>query len=297
MNIRTDHSFWGGDTFKTLQAIADEWNMALMDDNGNLNSKLLDEVLKQYGDLNDGMKDWLTSAKQYSEEYAQAMEQIEDATKDVFDNLASDMTDQFIDNFLAMGNAVDDLSGTFANLGDAILRSFLQSYILDEILGKYEEKAKSALTKYANKEMTPEEYAAWLDGFADTVQEESETLAPAINGMIEAFKDRGLMNIDEDTANSIGSGIKSITEDKANLLASYINAIRADVSYIRMMQEKGWGTIENLGGALPTLQDYLAQIAATNYDTAQATNRILSELQSVIGAPGTSGMVVRVESA
>ena len=297
MNIRTDHSFWGGDTFKTLQAIADEWNMALMDENNNLNSKLLDDVLKQYGDLNDGMKDWLTGAKQYSEEYAQAMEQIEDATKDVFDNLASDMADQFIDNFLAMGNAVDDLSGTFANLGDAILRSFLQSYILDEILGKYEEKAKSALTKYANKEMTPEEYAAWLDGFADTVQEESETLAPAINGMIEAFKDRGLMNIDEDTANSIGSGIKSITEDTANLLASYINAIRADVSYIRMMQEKGWGTIENLGGALPTLQDYLAQIAATNYDTAQATSRILSELQSVIGAPGTSGMVVRVESA
>lgn len=297
MNIRTDHSFWGGDTFKTLQAIADEWNMALTDDNDNLNSKLLDEVLKQYGDLNDGMKDWLTGAKQYSEEYAQAMEQIEDATKDVFDNLASDMADQFIDNFLAMGNAVDDLSGTFANLGDAILRSFLQSYILDEILGKYEEQAKSALTKYANKEMTPEEYAAWLDGFADTVQGESETLAPAINGMIEAFKDRGLMNIDENTANSLGSGIKSITEDTANLLASYINAIRADVSYIRVMQEKGWGTIESLGGALPTLQDYLAQIAATNYDTAQATNRILSELQSVIGAPGTSGMVVRVESA
>lgn len=297
MNIRTDHSFWSGDTFKTLQAIADEWNMALTDDNDNLNSKLIDEVLKQYGDLNDGMKDWLTGAKQYSEEYAQAMEQIEEATKDVFDNLASDMADQFIDNFLAMGNAVDDLSDTFANLGDAILRYFLQSYILDEILGKYEEQARGALKKYSNKEMTPEEYAAWLDGFADTVQEESETLAPAINGMIEAFKDRGLMNIDENTANSLGSGIKSITEDTANLLASYINAIRADVSYIRMMQEKGWGAIENLGGALPTLQDYLAQIAATNYDTAQATNRILSELQSVIGAPGTSGMVVRVESA
>lgn len=297
MNIRTDHSFWSGDTFKTLQAIADEWNMALMDDNGNLNSKLLDEVLKQYGDLNDGMKDWLTGAKQYSEEYAQAMEQIEDATKDVFDTLASDMADQFIDNFLAMGNAVDDLSGTFANLGDAILRSFLQSYILDEILGKYEDQAKNALTKYANKEMTPEEYAAWLDGFADTVQGESETLAPAINGMIEAFKDRGLMNIDEDTANSIGSGIKSITEETAGLLASYINAIRADVSYIRMMQERGWEHINAFGAALPTLNDHIAQIAATNFDIAQSNQSILSELRSVIGPVGTSGMVVRVENA
>lgn len=243
------------------------------------------------------MKDWLTGAKQYSEEYAQAMEQIEEATKDVFDNLASDMADQFIDNFLAMGNAVDDLSGTFANLGDAILRSFLQSYILDEILGKYEEQARGALKKYSNNEMTPEKYAAWLDGFADSVQKESETLAPAINGMIEAFKDRGLMNIDEDTANSLGSGIKSITEDTANLLASYINAIRADVSYIRMMQEKGWGAVESLGGALPTLQDYLAQCAGNTYDLAVSNQAILSELQSVIGAPGTSGMVVRVETA
>lgn len=288
---------WAGGEYKSLEKLAKELDIELFDKNGFLNPVLLDKVINEYGDLNHELTNLFTEAKQQAEEYAQAMKQIDDATTDIFGNLASDMADQFIDNFLAMGNAVDDLSGTFANLGDAILRSFLQSYILDEILGKYEEKAKSALTKYANKEMTPEEYAAWLDGFADTVQEESETLAPAINGMIEAFKDRGLMNIDENTANSLGSGIKSITEDTANLLASYINAIRADVSYIRMMQEKGWGTIENLGGALPTLQDYLAQIAATNYDTAQATNRILSELQSVIGAPGTSGMVVRVESA
>lgn len=288
---------WAGGEYKSLEKLANDLNLELFDNNGFLNPVLLDKVINEYGDLNHELTNLFTEAKQQAEEYAQAMEQIEDATKDIFGNLASDMADQFIDNFLAMGNAVDDLSGTFANLGDAILRSFLQSYVLDEILAKYEADATAALKKYSTGQMTPDEYAAWLNGFAQNVQQEAETLAPAINGMIEAFKDRGLMNIDEDTANSIGSGIKSITEDTANLLASYINAIRADVSYIRMMQEKGWGTIENLGGALPTLQDYIAQIAATNYDTAQATNRILSELQSVIGAPGTSGMVVRVESA
>ena len=143
--------------------------------------------------------------------------------------------------------------------------------------------------------MTPEDYAAWLDGFADNIQKESETLAPAINGMIEAFKDRGLMNIDEDTANSLGSGIKGITEDTANLLASYINAMRADLSSIRMMQESGWQNISSIGSAIPTLNEYMAQVAANTFDSAQNTQRILSELQSVIGAPGTSGMVVRVE--
>ena len=297
MLFRTDHSFWKGDTFKSLSDIAAEFGMELEDVNGNLNPKLLDEVLKLYGDLNEGAKDWLTGAINYSEQYQEALEQIEDATKDIFDGLASDMADKFIDNFLQMGNAVDDLSDTFANLGDAILRSFLQSYILDEILGKYKEMATDALKQYSTGEMTPEDYAAWLDGFAQSVKEESETLAPAINGMIEAFKDRGLMNIDENTANSIGSGIKGITEDTANLLASYINAMRADVSSIRMMQEAGWQNVSSIGASLPTLNDYLAQVAANTFDSAQNTQRILSELQSVIGAPGTSGMVVRVEAS
>lgn len=289
---------WAGGEYKSLEKLANDLNLELFDNNGFLNPVLLDKVINEYGDLNHELSDLFTEAKLQAEEYAQAMKQIEDATKDIFGNLASDMADQFIDNFLAMGNAVDDLSGTFANLGDAILRSFLQSYVLDEILTKYEADATAALKRYSTGQMTPDEYAAWLDGFAQNVQQEAETLAPAINGMIEAFKDRGLMNIDENTANSLGSGIKGITEETANLLASYINAIRADVSYMRVMQEKGWADVAAIAGAVssPTLNDYLAQISATTFDIAQSNQSILSELRSVIGAPGTSGMVVRVEA-
>ena len=297
--IHTKHSRWRAtDEYATIEHLAEQLGYdSVRDKYGNLNPELLEDILELYGDLNEELKDWLVNSAEYSREYAKAMEQIEKATKSVFDNLASDMADKFIDNFLKMGNAVDDLSDTFANLGDAILRSFLQSYILKEILGKYEEMATDALKKYSTGEMTPEDYAAWLDGFAQSVKEESETLAPAINGMIEAFKDRGLMNIDENTANSLGSGIKSITEDTANLLASYINAIRDDVSTIRKIQETGWESIALLGSSVPTLNDYLAQIAATNFDIAQSNQGILSEIQSVIGAPGTSGMVVRVEAS
>lgn len=297
MPFVTSHSWLTGDTTRTLDALAKEFNLELTDKNGFLNPTLLQAIIDKYGELNEGAIDWLTDSIRYAEQYEEAMQQIEDATKDTFSGLASSMADEFIDNFMRMGNAVDDLSDTFANLGDAILRSFLQSYILDEILGKYEEQAKNALTKYSKGEMTPDEYASWLSGFAENVQKDSETLAPAINSMIEAFKDRGLMNIDEDTASSLGSGIKSITEDTANLLASYINAIRADVSYIRGMQEKGWGAITTLGASIPTLNDHIAQIAATNFDIAQTNQSILAELRSVIGPVGTSGMVVRVEYA
>ena len=122
-------------------------------------------------------------------------------------------------------------------------------------------------------------------------------MLPAVNEALQVLEPYRLMSSDGADSNSIGSGIKSITEDTANLLASYINAIRADVSIMRGLQERGWGYIESFGASLPTLNDYIAQIAATNFDIAQSNQSILSEIQSVIGAPGTSGMVVRVEYA
>lgn len=294
--IRTKESFWG-DTWKTLQEIADEFGLEMRDEFNNLNPVLLQKILDTYGQLNDKAKDWLTTAIEYSEQYAEAMKQIEDATKDIFDSVAEDMADTFIENFLRIGNAVDDLSGVFTALGETILKSFLQSYVLDNILTKYEQDAKDALTKYSQKQMTPEEYAAWLSEFAENVKRDSEELAPAINSMIDAFKDRGLLGVDKDTADSLGSGIQSITEDTANLLASYINAMRADLSYMRVLQETGWRDVARIAEMVtsPTLNDYLAQVAANTFDTSQKTQQILNELQSVIGAPGTTGAVVRVE--
>lgn len=295
--IKTKHSFWKGDEFGSIAYIAQQFQMEVFDQYGNLNATLLQKILDTYGDLNEGLKDWLTNAIEYSKEYEEAMKQIEESTRDVFDSLASDMTDTFIDNFLRIGNAVDDLSGVFTALGDTILRSFLQSYILDKILSDYKDKAEKALSSYASGQMSPEEYAAWLSEFADNVKRDSEELAPAINSMIAAFKDRGLLGTDAETADTLGAGIKSITEDTANLLASYINAMRADLSYMRVLQEAGWRNVETIAEHVssPILNDYLAQVAANTFDTAQQTQQILGELQSVIGAPGTTGMVMRVE--
>ena len=129
--------------------------------------------------------------------------------------------------------------------------------------------------------------------------EGAKAMLPAVNAALQAFEPyRNLSAESSDETSSVGSGIKSITEDTANLLASYINTIRDDVSHIRVMQENGWNDVAAIAGAVasPTLNDYMAQIAATNFDIAQSNQSILSELRSVIGAPGTSGMVVRTEA-
>ena len=63
------------------------------------------------------------------------------------------------------------------------------------------------------------------------------------------------------------------------------------------MYERGLEHMNAFGASLPTLNDHIAQIAATNFDIAQSNQSILSELRSVIGPVGTSGMVVRVEAS
>jgi len=236
----------------------------------------------------------------YAEDYRKAIEQMEKVTESLFNNLSSDLTSKFIENFKSMGNAVDDLGETFENLGETILESLLNSYILDNILDKYKKEATNALAQYSSGGMTPEEYAEWLASFTSRVQEDAERNADAINSMIAAFADRGLLGMDSDSsdANSLGNGIKGITEETASLLASYINAIRADVSVMRALQEKGFENIAALAGVItPTLADYVQQIAANTANAAQDTNAILAELRSVIGPAGTTGDVLRVEMA
>lgn len=292
----TPEGDWDGVPIYSLKQIAEKLEMDLYDEFGNLNAEFLRKVMEVLGIENGILKDLAG----YSEDYQKAVEQMKSVTESLFDSLSSDITDKFIENFKSMGNAVDDLGETFENLGETILKSLLNSYILDNILDKYKDEATNALAKYSSGSMTPEAYAEWLAGFTARVQDDANRNADAINSMIAAFADRGLLGMDSDSsdANSLGNGIKGITEETASLLASYLNAIRADVSVMRALQEKGWENIEALAGVLtPSLADYVQQIAANTYNAAQDTNAILTELRSVIGPAGTSGDVVRVEMA
>ena len=164
----------------------------------------------------------------------------------------------------------------------------VQSAILDKVLNP--EEADRVAEMFMNDN---------VDGAMAAIAEDMDKIAamePVFNQIMSSFDPYFNRQDSTSSSGSLGSGIKGITEDTANLLASYINAIRADVSDIRLMQESGWQGVSSIGASLPTLNDYLAQVAANTYDSAQNTQRILSELQSVIGSPGTSGMVVRVET-
>jgi hypothetical protein len=97
--------------------------------------------------------------------------------------------------------------------------------------------------------------------------------------------------MDEEAESNLGNGIKGITEDTANLLASYLNAIRADVSYSKTLWERMDARTQQIatmlaGFSAPTLMDYQKRIEANTADIAFNTQRILSELQSVMTSEG-----------
>lgn len=234
------------------------------------------------GEIDGELAKDLTAAM---ESYKNALEEIDSITESLFGDLAASAADKMVDQWWEAGRAALD----YADILEDVAKSYAKLVVKDVLLGSVFDDQQEGL-KDAFKSGDAEKAMAIVSQAMQSAQE----MLPVVESALSAFEPYRSMSGDE--SGSVGSGIKSITEETANLLASYINAIRADVSYTRVMQEKGWGDIALIGASFPTLNDYMNQVAANTYDTARNTQSILSELQSVIGAPGTSGSVVRVEA-
>lgn len=286
--IRTMNSRWGAkEEYATIEHLAQVFNRDLWDENKNLNPALLQDILDTYGDLNEELTEWLKNGIEYANEYAEAMKQIEDAAKTLVGDVVSDVADKIVDSWWEAGQAALD----YADILDDVAKGYAKIIVQDMLMRTAFDDERQKQFMDALKSGDAETAMATVASAMQAAQD----MLPTVEQALQVFEP--YRNMGGGESNSVGSGIKSITEDTANLLASYINAIRDDVSTLRKLQETGWESINLLGSSIPTLNEYLAQIAATNFDIAQSNQSILSELQSVIGAPGTSGMVVRVEYA
>ena len=277
---------------ESLSEIAERLGLSVYDEYGNLNASLLKKIQELYGSLNEGATEWLANAIAYSEEYAAAMTVVKDTIESIIGTIASDAADRIVEGWVEAKNAALD----YADILDDVARAYAKLLIQDVIMGSVfdDQREKELIDAFGDGSNT----ARFMEMIAEDMQK-IDSLAPVISDVLNAL-DPYFQSTDSasssDTA-SLGSGIKSITEETASLLASYINAVRADVSFMRTLQEKGWENIEALTGVVtPTLAEYVEKIAANTSKNAQDAALILSELRSVIGPAGTSGDVVRVET-
>lgn len=267
----------------TLKQMADSIGADLINnETGALNSEALKSIKETYTDLDSEYMDMLNELITNAEIFENAITSMATYMTDMFGQCADEMADSFISAFKESGEAALDYSDIIDDVATNIAKSVVKSMILENVFS--EEDAKQAAIKLASGDTA--------GGIATVEQamEAAKELTPAIQALLESLQPYFQMG--EEQGATLGSGIKGITEDTANLLASYLNAIRADVSYSKTIWERMDHTTQQIASMLssvPSLMEYQAQIAANTFDTAVATQDILSILSEFSGAISSDG--------
>ena len=234
------------------------------------------------------------------DEMEETSEAYKDSIKQIFAQLASDVTDNVIDSFLATGDALLDLERGFQSLGRTIVESMVQSYIIKNILNKFQEPLNDLTESYAARTISYEEYVSKLGVLFAQMKDALAAGEETVTSMLAAAQEAGVLMGDDSGAKTLGNEIKGVTEDTAQLLASYLNAIRADVATNRVNVAGMSADLKlmlSLIPQAPTLTDYLNNIQANTYNSAENSRQILERLNSVIGSHDNGGQGINVNVA
>lgn len=130
--------------------------------------------------------------------------------------------------------------------------------------------------------------AEWADRFAQSI------------GASEQFFDMmnqatgGRLDNKEGGSSSMSGSVKNITEETADLLASYLNAVRGDVSAIRVLTEKAYGTdlpqMSAIAQAQLTQLNSVAENTRLNAEAAQSIRDLFSSVVTM----SPSGRAIRI---
>ena len=297
MLVRTKKANW----FQKLIGLSDEYKPLgqiapdLWDADGAFNVENAKAFLETNTQLSEEQRKELQNLVNIKEKYDKIQKQIDSMIESLVGSLAGDMVDSFLDNFKRVGDAVDDLDSAFRNLGETILKSMLQSYVIDEILDQFGPKVKDMFKQYSKGSISAEDVADRTASLADDIRKKTEDAADIINAIIGSFDNVNLLTKEANqTSGTLSDGIKAVTEDTASLLASYINAIRADVSFAKTQRERVLEILRSAFPSSPTLAEHLAQIQANTYNTAVATQEMLAEFRGVLAPHSEGGNGVKV---
>lgn len=265
--------------------------------------KLMTDKLKAFYDnnqkgLDDATKQSIEDMLYYGEQYEKVMQELNDYVSSIFSQLATDIVGSMVNSFLEIGDSAAGLEDVFKDLGQTITKSLLESFIIDNVLKKYQDKAKELFE--SSDGLTDNSFWKEMSDMFVSMKDELQDAAPYVNELLKYLQSIGMMpESDNSGGSSLGDGIKNITEDTANLLASYVNAIRADVSYAKTLWMSMDANTQRIASmvvmSVPNLMEYQAQIAANTFETASATKGILNELLEVFTYEG-GNKAVRVYS-
>ena len=255
-------NFFGiDDQYDNLKDIVEGLGYELYDEYGNLNKDALQAILDTYTDLTEEDRNWIEEAIAYSEEYAEAMQNIADYIESLFGNVADTIADQFIDSFLESGKAAMDFDKVMSEVARNMVKNLIKSAILDQVMESYTASFKQIMLsgEYDTQE---QRQAALLALFAE-MGGEIEALQPYIQSLLEAYQGYLGQLGDEESAIS-GNLLQSASQDSVDLLNGQLNAIRTNQS---LMASR--------------VDDVLMQLMGIRNDMNEGFNRSVQKLEEI----------------
>lgn len=267
-----------------LGNIADEQGWELYREDGKVNMDALMAYYDAYADhLTRKQRQVVDALIASYEVQNDAAAQSAEYMTSLFSSAADTIAEKMVSAFIESGDAATDLRGVVSDVASQMASDLIKTLYIMPILNQYAEELKGIAE---NDQLSADEKTVAALNILQIGVEQIKDNEDLINATLSKLE--GFFVGEEETAD-IGTGIKGITEDQANLLASYLNAIRADVSYSKALWIKMDANLQKIADMLvssPSLMEYQAQIAANTYDTAMASQAILSELRSVITSEG-----------
>lgn len=243
--------------------------------------KVLEELIENYDYMNEYMG--------YENEYLTQL----------FGDLASNIADVFIENWMDMGDTVEDeakrMEDIFYDLGEAIARSLLQSFILNTVLKPFEERVQQL---YADAEESGDwdAFSKGLSDMTEDIKQRIKEIAPALYDFLDQMELDN--NLNRDDYNSIDTIQGNLSEETMNRVLNIVNAMRAEQFRQGMRIDNIDVTLVSIAGLLGESRDqylnYLAQISANTANTTQRIESVLDCLESAAGYSTGLAFKVRV---
>lgn len=271
------------------------------------------EIMAEYaaGKLDEATSAAIAELEELRANLQEAVDLVNESITDVVGDLSKTLSDEIAEAF-TNGNIYDAIDSFHDYLTNAIQDLVMQvamSRFVQPLLDQLYEGMLGSVGMKLDEDGNPYYIGGGDNDYTDDLKKFEDGLAevmPGLEAYLEAAKGAmyalGEYDIFSPDAggkkNTLGNGIKSITEDTANLLASYLNAIRADVSYGKTQWERIAVAVEGQNGRYITLNDYMQQVAANTFDTAQNTQRLVERVDAFIrdfSMPSSLGESIKVQ--
>lgn len=218
------------DEFGNLKDVVEGLGYDLYDQYGNLNSEALQAVLDTYEDLGAADRKWMEEAMAYSDEYAEAMENIADYLGSLFDSVADDIAEALIDSFETGSDAAEAMGETVSKVGRQMAKDIIKNLIISTY---FEGMADDFKQKIAENGMTADTASYIVTSFKSAIQQ-MEGESDYWNSIVESLS--SMWNNAEEASKGLASGLATASQDSIDMLTGQMNAVRvAQLNMNRLM--------------------------------------------------------------